>query len=177
MTLYILGDRRPRLASGAWVAPDASVIGHVILQTDASVWFQAVLRGDNEPITIGPRSNVQDGAVLHTDPGCPLTLHEGVTVGHQAMLHGCEVGAFSLVGIGARLLNRVRVGRHCLIGAHALLTEDQVIPDGSLVVGAPAKVLRSLTEPQRQMLEASAQHYVDNARRYRRELQPVTAEE
>ncbi|GGJ93746.1 gamma carbonic anhydrase family protein [Pseudomonas matsuisoli] len=150
----------------SWVAPSADVIGKVRLDEGSSVWFGAVIRGDNELIHIGKDSNVQDGAVLHTDMGIPLTLGTGVTVGHQAMLHGCEVGDYSLVGIHAVVLNGAKIGKYCVIGANALVAEGKVIPDGSLVVGSPARVMRELTEEQRRGLEASAAHYVENARRY-----------
>ena len=140
------------------------------LQADASVWFGAVLRGDNELIDIGEGSNVQDGTVMHTDMGSPLTLGKGVTVGHNAMLHGCTVGDYSLVGINAVILNGARIGKHCIIGANALIAEGKEIPDGSLVMGSPGKVVRELTEQQKRMLEASAAHYVHNARRYAQEL-------
>ncbi|MNR25486.1 2,3,4,5-tetrahydropyridine-2,6-dicarboxylate N-acetyltransferase [compost metagenome] len=140
------------------------------LQANASVWFGAVLRGDNELIDIGEGSNVQDGTVMHTDMGSPLTLGKGVTVGHNAMLHGCTVGDYSLVGINAVILNGARIGKHCIIGANALIAEGKEIPDGSLVVGSPGKVVRELTEQQKRMLEASAAHYVHNAQRYAREL-------
>lgn len=134
------------------------------------VWFGAVLRGDNELIDIGEGSNVQDGTVMHTDMGSPLTLGKGVTVGHNAMLHGCTVGDYSLVGINAVILNGARIGKHCIIGANALIAEGKEIPDGSLVVGSPGKVVRELTEQQKRMLEASAAHYVHNAQRYAQEL-------
>ena len=140
------------------------------LQANASVWFGAVLRGDNELIDIGEDSNVQDGTVMHTDMGSPLTLGKGVTVGHNAMLHGCTVGDYSLVGINAVILNGARIGKHCIIGANALIPEGKDIPDGSLVMGSPGKVVRELTEQQKRLLEASAAHYVHNARRYAREL-------
>lgn len=146
------------------------MIGKVRLDEGASVWFGAVLRGDNELIHIGPDSNVQDGAVLHTDPGSPLTLGRGVTVGHQAMLHGCEIGDGSLIGIHAVVLNGARIGRNCLVGANALVTENAVIPDGSLVLGSPAKVVRTLSDAQQAQLAANAQVYVANARRYLEEL-------
>ena len=156
-----------------WVAESASVIGRVILRENASVWFGATLRGDNEPIEIGENSNVQDGSVLHTDMGCPLTLGRNVTVGHMAMLHGCSVGDNSLIGIGATLLNNVRVGSNCIIGAHTLLPEGKVIPDNSLVMGSPGKVVRDLTDAQIQMLEMSALHYVENWKRYKAGLKRV----
>ncbi len=156
-----------------WVAPNATLIGRVILRRGASVWFNAVLRGDNEPIIIGENSNVQDGAVLHTDMGSPLTLGRDVTVGHLAMLHGCEVGDGSLVGIGAVVLNGARIGRGCLIGAKALIGEGKVIPDGAMVIGAPGRVVRTLDEQSRTQLAAGAAHYVGNWRRYAAGLRPM----
>lgn len=168
--IYELEARRAQLHESAFVAPGAAVIGSVVLQEGASVWFNAVLRGDNEPITLGKHSNVQDGSVLHTDPGYPLTLGEGVTVGHKVMLHGCSVGDYSLIGIGAVVLNGAQIGRHCIIGAGTLVPEGKVIPEGSLVVGVPGRVKRSLGEEERARLEGSAQHYVHNARRYREGL-------
>ena len=167
-----LGDDRVEMADDAWIAETATVIGKVRLEAGASVWFNAVLRGDNELILIGENSNVQDGAVLHTDPGAPLTLGKGVTVGHKAMLHGCTVGDYSLIGINAVVLNGAKIGRNCIIGANALVPEGKEIPDGSLVMGSPGKVVRQLTEQQQQAVAAGAAHYVDNAARYRRELQP-----
>ena len=166
MAIYRLGDDLPRLAPGAWVAESAQVIGRVALGADASVWFGAVLRGDNEWITLGARSNVQDGSVLHTDMGSPLTLGDDVTVGHQAMLHGCTVGDGSLIGIQAVLLNGARIGKHCLVGAGALVTEGKEFPDGSLIVGSPARLLRPVTEQELARMARGAAHYVDNARRY-----------
>ncbi|MCM2331707.1 Carbonic anhydrase or acetyltransferase, isoleucine patch superfamily [Geopseudomonas sagittaria] len=167
---YRLGDARVEAHPDSWVAPDASLIGKVRLDADASVWFGAVLRGDNELIHIGEGSNVQDGSVLHTDMGWPLTLGKGVTIGHKVTLHGCTVGDHSLVGIGAVVLNGAKIGRYCLIGAGALIPEGREIPDGSLVMGVPGKVVRMLTEEQMRGLESNAAHYVDNARRYAREL-------
>ena len=168
MTIYALGDQQPQLPGDgdAWIAPTASVIGHVILEPGASVWFGAVLRGDNEPITIGPDSNVQDGAVLHTDPGSPLTLGRGVTVGHKAMMHGCVVDDYSLIGIGAVILNGVRIGKNCIIGANALITEGKVIPDNSLVMGQPGKVVRERDPDHIAVLQMSAEHYVQNWKRF-----------
>ena len=176
-TLYALGGREPEYPAddSAWVAPGAFVIGTVRLQRDASIWFGAVLRGDNELIDIGEGSNVQDGAVLHTDPGSPLTLGRGVTVGHRAVLHGCTIGDYSLIGIGATILNGARIGRDCLVGAGALITEGKVIPDGSLVLGAPGRVARTLDVEAISALRAGAAHYVENARRYRRDLHPSPA--
>ncbi|HEY0208868.1 gamma carbonic anhydrase family protein [Acerihabitans sp.] len=165
--IYSLGPYKVEADPDSWVAPTAVVVGRVRLAAGASVWFNAVVRGDNDDITIGPGSNVQDGAVLHADPGSPLTLGRGVTVGHQAMLHGCEIGDYSLIGINAVILNGARIGRHCLIGANTLITEGKVIPDYSLVVGSPARVLRQLSGEQQQALAATAANYVDNARRYK----------
>lgn len=167
---YRLGNTCVDQHPQSWIAPNATVIGNVRLEEGASVWFGAVLRGDNELIHIGRNSNVQDGAVMHTDPGSPLTLGTGVTVGHNAMLHGCTVGDYSLVGINAVVLNGARIGKHCIIGANALIAEGKEIPDGSLVVGSPGKVVRELTEAQKKMLEAGAAHYVHNAKRYAAEL-------
>ncbi|WAC59281.1 gamma carbonic anhydrase family protein [Brevundimonas sp. SL130] len=176
MTIYALGDSKPQFPPEGeyWVAPSASVIGNVILHPNASVWFGAVLRGDNEPITVGPDSNIQDGSVLHTDMGSPLTLGRGVTVGHQAMLHGCEVGDYSLIGIGAVVLNGVKIGRNCIIGANALLTEGKIIPDNSLVVGQPGKVVRERDPDQIAVLQMSAEHYVQNWKRFAADLRQIS---
>jgi len=173
--IYELEGRRVVRHEDSWVAPTATLIGSVALEQGASVWFNAVLRGDNELITVGKNSNVQDGSVLHTDMGFPLTLGEGVTVGHKVMLHGCTVGNYSLIGIGAVVLNGARIGSHCIIGAGALIPEGKVIPDGSLVVGMPGQIKRPIDDAARQRLELSALHYVHNARRYREHLKPVEA--
>lgn len=175
MTIYALGDSKPQLPPQGeyWVAPSASVIGNVILHSNASVWFGAVLRGDNDPITVGPDSNIQDGSVLHTDMGSPLTLGRGVTVGHKAMLHGCEVGDYSLIGIGAVVLNGVKIGRNCIIGANALITEGKIIPDNSLVVGQPGKVVRERDPAHIAVLQMSAEHYVQNWKRFAAELRSL----
>ncbi len=172
--IYELGGVGPEIADPDrfWIAPNAIVLGRVILRSDASVWFGAVLRGDNEPIEIGEGSNVQDGAVLHTDPGAPLVVGRNVTIGHMAMLHGCVVGDNSLIGIGAVVLNRARIGRNCLIGAKALIPEGKEIPDNSLVIGAPGKIARVVTEAEAAGLTASALHYVANWKRYREGLRP-----
>ncbi len=172
---YSLGDAVPQLpASGNyWIAPNATVIGRCILHENASIWFNAVLRGDNDPITIGENSNVQDGAVLHTDEGIPLTLGRNVTVGHLAMLHGCEVGENSLIGIGAVVLNGAKIGKNCIIGAKALIPEGKIIPDNSLVMGAPGKVVREISEVQAQILVGSALHYVENWKRYKDKLKSI----
>ena len=167
MTAYTLDGIAPERPSGfSWVAPNASVMGKVTLGEEASVWFGAVLRGDTERITVGARSNVQDGAILHTDAGFPLEIAEDCTIGHAAILHGCRIGAGSLVGMGAIVLKGAQIGRSCLIGAGALVTAGTVIPDGSLVLGSPAKVVRQLTDEQLASLAASAAHYVSNARRF-----------
>ena len=167
---YRLGDSRVETHPQSWVAPNATLVGKIRLEAGANVWFGAVLRGDNELIHIGENSNVQDGSVMHTDMGYPLTLGTGVTVGHNAMLHGCSVGDYSLVGINAVILNGAKIGRYCIIGANTLIAEGKEIPDGSLVVGSPGQVVRELTEQQKKMLEASAAHYVHNAQRYARDL-------
>lgn len=167
---YRLGDSRVEAHPQSWVAPNAMLVGKIRLDAGANIWFGAVLRGDNELIHVGENSNVQDGSVMHTDMGYPLTLGTGVTVGHNAMLHGCIVGDYSLVGINAVILNGAKIGKYCIIGANTLIAEGKEIPDGSLVVGSPGKVVRELTEQQKKMLEASAAHYVHNAQRYAREL-------
>ena len=171
--IYALGDKRPEIRGEHWIAETAVVIGDVLLEEGASIWWNAVLRGDNERITIGRGSNVQDGSVLHTDMGSPLVLGADVTVGHMAMLHGCTVGDGSLVGIGAVVLNGARIGRNCIIGAKALVPEGKEIPDGSLVLGAPGKVVRELSDEQRKMIALGAAHYVDNARRCTTELERI----
>ncbi|PHR90890.1 MAG: gamma carbonic anhydrase family protein [Robiginitomaculum sp.] len=173
MPLYALDGVAPTLAVSVWVAPGASVIGDVHIGEDASIWFGVVVRCDNEPIHIGKATNIQDNSVLHSDPGSPLNIGDGVTVGHKAMLHGCTVGDNTLVGIGATILNKAVIGKNCIIGAHALITEGKQIPDNSLVVGSPGKVIRTLGDPQVQMLEASALHYVENAIKFRTGLKEV----
>jgi carbonic anhydrase/acetyltransferase-like protein (isoleucine patch superfamily) len=175
MPIYALGDAQPTLPAEGdyWVAPDAQVMGNVTLHKNASVWFGAVLRGDNEMITIGENSNVQDGSVLHTDPGSPLTLGKNVTIGHKVMLHGCSVGDNSLIGIGSIILNNTKIGKNCLIGANTLIAEGKDIPDNSMVLGAPGKVVRQLTVEQAAGLEFSAVHYVENWQRYARNLKRI----
>jgi carbonic anhydrase/acetyltransferase-like protein (isoleucine patch superfamily) len=172
MPVWTLGAAAPRCGPGCWIAPGAQVIGNVTLEEGASVWFNAVLRADNEPMRIGRGTNVQDGAVLHSDPGFPLTLGDHVTVGHQAMLHGCTVGEGALIGIGAVVLNGARIGKHCLVAAGAVVTEGKAFPDGSLIVGAPAVLKRELSPAQVSELEASARHYVSNASRFAETLRP-----
>ena len=174
MALYELDGVAPRLADGAWVADSAQVIGRVVLGENASVWFGAVLRGDNEALTIGRDTNVQDGSVLHSDMGSPLTLGEGVTVGHQVMLHGCTVGDNSLIGIQAVILNKARIGRNSIVGAGAVVTEGKEFPDNSLIIGAPAKVVRVLDEAAAVKLRESARHYVENAHRYAQGLRKIS---
>jgi carbonic anhydrase/acetyltransferase-like protein (isoleucine patch superfamily) len=175
LALFQLDTIAPVLPEGfCFVADSASVIGNIRLEADVGIWFGAVLRGDNELIHIGRGSNVQDLSVLHTDPGYPLTVGEGCTIGHRAILHGCSIGDHALIGMGATILNGARIGRHCLIGANALITEGKEIPDGSLVVGAPGRVVRSLTDEERFGLERSAARYVANARRFAAGLQRLT---
>lgn len=168
MPVYAIGDRKPVLpAEGEyWIAPNAEVMGHVKLEKNASVWFGAVLRGDNELITVGENSNVQDGSVLHTDPGSPLTIERDVTIGHMVMLHGCTIGAGSLVGIGSIILNNAKIGKGCLIGANTLIAEGKEIPDYSMVLGSPGKIVRTLEKEMSEALRLSADHYVENWKKY-----------
>ena len=173
MAIYQLGDDVPRIADGAWVADNASVIGRVHLGADSSVWYGAVLRGDNEWITLGARSNVQECSVLHTDMGFPLVIGDEVTVGHQVMLHGCTVGEGSLIGIQAVVLNGAVIGRGCLVGAGAVVTEGKTFPDHSLIIGAPAKAVREITPEQLARLKAGALHYVGKAARHRAQLKRI----
>jgi carbonic anhydrase/acetyltransferase-like protein (isoleucine patch superfamily) len=164
---YALGDTRVQThADGNWIAPNAAVIGNVIFEEGASVWFNATLRGDNEPIRLGANSNVQDGCVLHTDPGFPLTLGPNVTVGHMVMLHGCTIGANTLIGVGSVILNGAVIGENCIIGAGSLIPEGKEIPAGSLVMGQPGKVKRELTDDDIQHLKWAADHYVERSARY-----------
>jgi carbonic anhydrase/acetyltransferase-like protein (isoleucine patch superfamily) len=168
---YALGDARVSTAGEqCWIAPTAVVIGKVTLGKDASVWWQSVLRGDNEPISVGAGSNIQEGCVLHTDIGFPLVIGKGVTVGHMVMLHGCTIGDDSLIGIGAVVLNGATIGRNCLIAAGALVPEGKTIPDNSLVMGAPGKVVREVSAEHLARMRESAEQYVDNWQRYRRDL-------
>lgn len=174
MTIYSLGDRRPQCASDSWVADNATLIGSVILESCASVFFGAVIRGDNDLITIGAGSNIQDNAVLHTDAGFRLTLGRNVTVGHQAMLHGCSVGEGSLIGIGAIILNRAEIGKHCLVGAGAMIPEGKCYPERSLIIGSPAKVVRDLSEAEVQGLLRAAEQYVERWQSYLGKLQRLS---
>ena len=175
MGVYALDGVEPQIHPDAWVAPTASVVGNVILEAGASVWFGAVLRGDNEPITVRAGANIQDNAVCHSDPGQPLIIGENVTVGHLAMLHGCTVERDSLVGIGATVLNGALVGEGSLVGAHALVTEGKTFAPGSMVLGSPAKAVKELPEHQRAMLRMSGDIYVKNSARFRDGLEPATA--
>ena len=173
MAIYQLGDDAPQLAPTAWVAESAEVIGRVEMGEGASVWYGCVLRGDNEPITLGARCNVQDGSMMHTDPGFPLALGDDVTVGHQAMLHGCTVGAGSLIGMQAVVLNGARIGRNCLVAAGAVVPAGKVYEDGSLIVGAPAKAVRPVDEAQLEVMRMSAVAYVRKAERHRTTLRRI----
>ncbi|MDD2609038.1 MAG: gamma carbonic anhydrase family protein [Giesbergeria sp.] len=173
MAIYQLDGIAPQLAASAWVADSAQVIGQVTLGEDVSIWFGSVVRGDTDAITLGAGSNIQDVCVLHADAGQPLLVGERVTVGHQVTLHGCTIGDESLIGIGAVVLNGARIGKNCLVGAGALVTEGKEFPDGSMIMGSPAKLVRQLTPEQIEGLRRSAQHYIENARRFRAGLQQI----
>ena len=173
MPLYRLGDKQPQLADPCWVAPNAVVIGDVRLAADASVWWNTVLRGDNDVVRIGEGSNIQDGSVLHTDAGIPLTVGDRVTVGHLVMLHGCTIGEGSLIGIKSVILNEAVIGKECLIGANTLIPEGKVIPDRSVVMGSPGKVVRQLTDEDAARLRRTAANYVANWRRYAAGLETI----
>ena len=177
MPLYALDGIAPEIDEAvAWIAPTTVLVGQVVVKADAGIWFGVVARGDNEPITIGARSNVQENVVLHTDMGFPLTIGAGCTIGHKAMLHGCTIGDNTLIGMGATVLNGAVIGRDCLIGAGALITEGKVIPDGSLVVGVPGKVIRQLDAEAIAGLTRSAEGYVRNARRFAAGLEAIDPE-
>ena len=173
MAVYELDGVAPQIAESAWIADSAQVMGDVVLGADASVWFGTVVRGDTAHITIGEGTNVQDASVLHADEGMPLTIGRHVTVGHQVMLHGCTIGDESLIGIGAIVLNGAKIGKNCLVGAGALVTEGKEFPDGSMIIGSPARVVRQLTPEQIEGLRRSAQHYIHNARRFRAGLRKL----
>lgn len=173
MAVYELEGVAPQIAESAWIADSAQVMGDVQLGADASVWFGTVVRGDTAHITIGEGTNVQDASVLHADEGMPLTIGRHVTVGHQVMLHGCTIGDESLIGIGAIVLNGAKIGKNCLVGAGALVTEGKEFPDGSMIIGSPARVVRQLTPEQIERLRRSAQHYIHNARRFRAGLRKL----
>jgi len=170
--IYSLGDREIEIKGEYWVADSADVIGSVVLENNASIWFNAVLRGDCDRIVIGENSNIQDGSVLHTDAGVELIVGRNVTVGHKVMLHGCTIGDNTLIGINSVILNGAKIGNHCLIGANTLIPEGKVIPDGSLVMGSPGKVVKQLSEDQKKMLEGSALHYVNNFKNFKQNLKP-----
>ena len=175
MTAYRLGDREPTFPEDGeyWIAPNAVVAGHVILKKNASVWFGAVLRGDNDPIIVGENSNIQDNSVLHTDVGSPLIIGDNVTVGHMVMLHGCTIGDGTLIGIGSVVLNGAKIGKNCLVGAGALITEGKEFPDGTMILGAPAKVVRELSPEQAARMGLGALGYVQNWKRFKAGLSPL----
>lgn len=175
MPLYALGENEPETPADGdyWIAPDAHVIGKVTLGKDVGIWFGAVLRGDNEPIHVGARSNIQEGAMLHVDPGFPVTIGEGCTIGHHAIVHGCTIGDNSLVGMGATILNGARIGNNCLVGANALVTEGKEFPDNSLIVGSPARAIRTLDEKAVAGLRKSADSYVRNWQRFAKDLRKL----
>ena len=173
MAIYQLDAHTPEVAETAWVADNAQVMGAVKIEADASVWFGVTVRGDTEHITIGAGSNIQDGSVLHADHGMPLTVGKNVTVGHMVVLHGCTIGDESLIGIGAVVLNGAKIGKNCLVGAGSLVTEGKEFPDGSMIMGTPAKVVRQLTPEQIEGLRQSAKHYIANAHRFKNGLQKI----
>ena len=173
MAIYQLDDLKPSIHDSAWVADSADVMGNVTLSEDSSVWFGVVIRGDTEAITVGKGANIQDNSVLHADHGMPLVIGENVTVGHQAMLHGCTIGDGSLIGIQAVVLNGAKIGKNCLVGAGSLVTEGKEFPDGCMILGSPAKAVRQLSPEQIEGLKMSAQHYMDNARRYKAGLKKL----
>jgi carbonic anhydrase/acetyltransferase-like protein (isoleucine patch superfamily) len=170
VTIYKLGDTAPTIHESVFVADTAAIIGQVVLEENASVWFGATIRGDNEPIRVGAGSNVQEGAVLHTDPGCPLTIAPNVTIGHQAMLHGCTIGEGSLIGIQAVVLNRAVIGRNCLVGAGAVITEGKTFPDNSLILGAPARVARTLSDEEIASLHVNTRNYAERRAYFKEQL-------
>jgi carbonic anhydrase/acetyltransferase-like protein (isoleucine patch superfamily) len=173
MAIYQLDALTPNISDSAWVADNAQVIGDVHMAADSSVWFSSVVRGDTATVHIGEGTNIQDGSVLHADVGIPLTIGKHVTVGHMVQLHGCTVGDESLIGIGAIVLNGAKIGKNCLVGAGSLVTEGKEFPDGSMIMGTPAKVVRSLTPEQMEGLRLSAKHYIDNAQRFKSELHKI----
>ena len=173
MSIYQLGEMRPDIHETAWIADDANVIGNVELKEGSSVWFCTTIRGDNEIVVVGKGTNIQENTVMHTDIGFPLTIGENCTIGHKVMLHGCEIGTNSLIGMGTVILNGAKVGDNCLIGAGALITENKVIPDGSLVMGLPGKIVRQLDDAEIARLTQSALHYQENAARFRKKLVKV----
>ena len=173
MPIYSIGAKRPQIAESAWIAPNATVVGDVRIGANVSIWWNAVLRGDNDPITIGENTNIQDGSILHTDIGVGLTIAANVTVGHMVMLHGCTIGEGSLVGIGAIILNHAVIGKECLIGAGALVAEGKRIPDRSLVIGSPGRVVMELTDEDMERVRAGNHHYIEHIREYRENLKRI----
>lgn len=173
MTIYALGDHAPQIHEDTWVAPDANLIGKVVMESGSSVWFGCTIRADHEEIRIGEGSNVQENCVMHIDAGFPLLIGKNCTIGHKVMLHGCTIGDNTLVGMGAMILNGAKIGKNCLIGAGALVTENKVIPDNSLVMGVPGKVVREVDEKNAQRITMGALHYQDNMRRFRDEMKEV----
>ena len=174
MPIYQLGDIAPDIDPSAYITDTAKIIGKVKIEAKASIWFDATIRGDNELITISENSNVQEGCILHTDPGFPLVVGKNVTIGHQAMLHGCTIGEGSLIGIQAVILNGAKIGKHCLVGAGALVTEGKEFPDGSMIIGSPAKAVKTLTAEQMTGIEEIARRYVQNAQRYIKTLKKIS---
>ena len=166
--IYDLDKITPKLDQECWVSPNATIIGKVELKKNSSVWFNAVLRGDLEPIIIGENSNVQDGSVIHTDPGCPVTIGNGVTLGHMTMLHGCTIEDDCLIGIGSTILNKAKIGKNSIIGAHTLITENKIIPERSLVLGSPGKVVRQVTNEEIEHIKENARGYVENFKKYKK---------
>ena len=166
--IYEFENNTPKLHKDSWAASNAVLIGKVILEKNSNVWFNVVLRGDIEPITIGEGSNVQDGSVFHTDPGCPVILGKNITVGHMVMLHGCEIDSDTLIGIGSTILNKTKIGKNCIIGANTLIPENKTIPDRSLVLGSPGKVIRQVTDKEVEEIKENAKHYVENYKKYKK---------
>ena len=171
--IYKLGEHSPAIADSCFVAPSADLIGQVVMHDHASVWFNCVLRADNAKMTIGENSNIQDGSVLHVDPGFPLSIANNVTIGHKVMLHGCTIGKNSLVGMNAVVLNGAKIGKNCVIGANALVTENMEVPDGQMVLGSPAKIVKALDDKTIQMLNTGAKHYVKNSQLYSKQLKAL----
>ena len=166
--IYDLEKKTPKLDTDCWVAPNAVIIGKVELKKNSNIWFNAVLRGDLEPIIIGENSNVQDGCIIHTDPGCPVTVGKGVTLGHMVVLHGCEIADDCLIGIGSTILNKTKIGKNCIIGANALVAENKVIPERSLVLGSPGKIVRQVTDEEIEYIKDNARDYVENFKKYKK---------
>ena len=175
MPVYSLGEKNPQLPGEGlyWVAPDAHVIGNVILGKDVGVWFGSVLRGDNDLIKIGNETNIQENTIIHVDPGCPVTIGDNCTIGHNAIIHGCTIGNNSLVGMGATILNNAKIGNNCLVGAGSLVTENKEFPDGSLIVGSPAKAVRELSEEMKDNMTNSSKHYVANFKKFVKEMSEI----